>query len=72
MRYDYLILTVTLEYTRFRLQGIRIYGISGYMDHFWLVRNGIDFHTIRFFGYMEFFEAIEAGFSRLWIVKLMG
>ena len=23
------------------------------MDHFWLVPNGMDFHTIRFFGYME-------------------
>ena len=57
-------------YTQFRLQGIWIYGISGNMDHFWLVPNGMDFHTIGFFGYMEwisdiwivlFFEAIEAG-----------
>ena len=23
------------------------------MDHFWLVPNGMGFHTVRFFGYME-------------------
>ena len=41
------------KYTQFRLQGIRIYDISGYMDHFFLVLNGMDFHRIRFFGYKE-------------------
>ena len=39
-------LIIPAQYTQFRLQGIRIYGISGYMDHFWLVPNRMDFHTI--------------------------
>ena len=28
------------------------------MDHFWLVPNGMDFHTIRFFGYKEWISDI--------------
>ena len=40
------------------------------MEHFWLVRNGMGFHTIRFFGYMEWIsdiwnsvEAVKASFE---------
>ena len=28
------------------------------MEHFWLVRNGMGFHTIRFSGYMEWISDI--------------
>ena len=45
-------------YRQFRLQGIRIYGISGYKEHFCLVPNGMGFHTIRFFTYMEWISDI--------------
>ena len=29
-----------------------------YMDHFWLVPKGMDFHTIRFFGYEEWISDV--------------
>ena len=37
------------KYTASRIDGHRIYGLSGYMVNFWLFPNGMGFHTIRFF-----------------------
>ena len=44
-----ILLTRNSDTSNFRLQ---------YMDHFWLVPNGMDFHTIRFFGYKEWISDI--------------
>ena len=38
---------VLLKYTASRIHGHRIYGLSGYMVNFWLVPNGIGFHTVK-------------------------
>ena len=40
------------KYTASRLHRHRIYGLSGYMVNFWLVPNGMGYHTIKYFGYM--------------------
>ena len=45
-------------YTGFRLYGLRIYGLFGYMVNFWLVPNRVDFHTIENFGYMVWISDI--------------
>ena len=36
--------------------GLGIYGFFGYMVHFWMVPNGLGFHTIKYFGYMVNFQ----------------
>ena len=49
---------VQSTYTWFRLYGLRIYGLFGYMVNFWLVPNRVDFHTIENFGYMVWISDI--------------
>ena len=40
------------EYTGPRLHRHRIYGLSGNIVNFWLVPNGMGFHTMKYVGYL--------------------
>ena len=42
----YIVSTLSSAY-----MGLGIYGFFGYMVNFWMVPNGMGFHTIKYFGY---------------------